>query len=218
MNRIDVVAPPQALLNQERKECADTRSLAVWREWLAAMASDAEAALAAAIAYRELSAAGRESWIESLQTDAPVVDVPSFALYAPLLAVETEPVRRARLLAALGPEWETARPQASPRALWGQSGKLSVYVLILPLYLDFVQVLACGIEHKHFQWVRHDPIALASSAPQAQKEIEGVRLEDMPVKATVDVLAETILSHRRQGLALPEALAVLTDLLGNVGP
>jgi len=197
----------------------DRRSTAVWRQWLASMARDAEAALAAAIAYRDMDALGRESWLDSLAFDAPEVDVPTFALYAPLLAVESDPERRHRLMQALGQDAEAALPSGKQRGLFGVSREgLRVYVLVLPLYLDFVQVLACGVVAGRFEWVRHDPITLAGSAPAAHQMLEGVRLENAPLKTLIDEVASAVLSHQRQGLALPEALEVLVDLLGAVGP
>jgi hypothetical protein len=195
------------------------RSTAVWREWLSSMARDAEAALAAAIAYRDMDAVGRERWLDSLVSDSAAVDVPRIALYAPLLSVETDPERRLRLLTEIGDDVDAALPREKQRGFSGH-GKdgFAVHVLVLPLYLDFVQVLACGTQHGRFVWVRHDPIVLAPGAPRAFQQLEGVRLETMPVKSVLDELAKTVLSHRRQGLELQEALLVLVDLLGTVGP
>ena len=197
----------------------EPRSRAVWRQWLSSMARDAEAALAAAIAYRDMDAMGRESWLDSLTFDAPEVDVPAFALYAPLLAVETDPDRRQRLLMALGSDADAALPRGTRRGLTGLRGDgLRIHVLVLPLYLDFVQVLACGVQSGHFEWVRHDPITLSASSPQPYQQLEGTRLEAAPVKTVLDEVASVVLSHRRQGFELPEALEVLVDLLGDVGP
>lgn len=197
----------------------EPRSRAVWRQWLSSMARDAEAALSAAIAYRDMDATGRESWLDSLTFDAPEVDVPAFALYAPLLAVETDPDRRQRLLSALGSDADAALPRDMQRGLSGiRNDGLRVHILVLPLYLDFVQVLACGVQSGRFEWVRHDPITLSSSAPKPHQQLEGVRLENTPVKTVLDEVASVVLSHQRQGLALPEALEVLVDLLGDVGP
>ncbi|HKO52585.1 MAG TPA: hypothetical protein VJV79_32985, partial [Polyangiaceae bacterium] len=41
----------------------DPRVLDAWCEWLGALATDAEAALAAAIAYRELDGGARDRWL-----------------------------------------------------------------------------------------------------------------------------------------------------------
>lgn len=195
------------------------RSTAVWRQWLSSMASDPEAALAAAIAYREMDEGSRDSWLNSLKLDAPAVDVPSIALYAPLLAVEHDPERRERLIDSLGEQPQTSGGRSEKRALLGtaQDGT-RVYVLSTPLYLDFIQVLACGVRGGEFTWVRHDPIAGADGAPVAGDILEEATLEPMPIKSVLDDLAVAVLSHRRTGKALPEALEVLGDLLGPLGP
>src|SRR3954468_488098 len=75
----------------------DERLVGAWCEWLGALATDAEAALAAAVAYRELTPAGRDYWLAVLEQDAERLDVPMIAVYAPLLAVETDPDRRQRI-------------------------------------------------------------------------------------------------------------------------
>jgi len=89
-----------------------------------------------------------------------------------------------------------------------------VYLLVIPLYLDFVQVLACAVERGRFIWVRHDPIVDHESAPQEGVKLLGTVLESTPIKAVLDDLAVAVLSHRRLGEELPEALQVLADLLG----
>ncbi len=116
----------------------DGRSTAVWRQWLYSMAKDPEAALAAAIAYREMDSSGRERWLASLAFDAPEVDVPTIALYAPLLAVEDDEDRRERLILAMGEEQELARPIAGKKALVGDAPfGTRVFVLASPLYFRF---------------------------------------------------------------------------------
>jgi hypothetical protein len=197
----------------------DGRSTAVWRQWLYSMAKDPEAALAAAIAYREMDTSGRERWLSSLALDAPEVDVPAIALYAPLLAVEEDAERRERLMLALGEEQELARPIAGKLALVGNGPQSTrVFVLASPLYLDFVQVLACGVRDGRFVWVRHDPIASRSGVPVTGDVLEGARLESAPAKSVLDDLAVAVLSHQRTGEPLPDALSVLGDLLGPLGP
>ena len=49
----------------------DARVIDVWCEWLGALATDAEAALAAAMAYKELDDAARDRWLSALEQDAP---------------------------------------------------------------------------------------------------------------------------------------------------
>ncbi len=192
----------------------DARTLSAWRQWLASMASDAESAMAAAIAYRDLDAEGREKWLESLEADAPNVDVPRIALYAPLIAVEHDPDRRKRLVEAIEDSEFAAEPSGRHRALGGRDARgARVVVVVLPLYLDFVQVLACAHDANGFAWVRHDPIVIVHRAPRAGDLLEGVRLEATPLRPTVDELAAAVLAHRRSKRPIPEALAVIADLL-----
>lgn len=211
--------PDRSETTDVRALTGDARAVGAWRQWLSSMATDAESVLAAAIAYRDLDAEGRDRWLDSLEADAPTVDVPKVALYAPLIAVEVDPVRRARLLHALEgfegeEEYSAARPSGQPQALTGRDrANVRVSVLVLPLYLDFVQVLACGHDHRGFVWVRHDPILLHSQAPRPGDDLQGARLEFTPLKPAIDCLAAAVLAHRRSGQPIPEALGVLADLL-----
>jgi hypothetical protein len=198
------------------ERAVDARVVAAWCEWLGAMATDAEAALAAAMAYRELDAPSRDLWITALEQDARGLGVPLIAVYAPLLAVESDPARRARITAALGPATIVAQPRDVVRALAGRAHDgLRVAVVIAPLYLDFVQVLAVGHDPAQgFEWVRHDPIVHRETAPSAGAEIGGAVLEAMPLEPIVDDLARTVLSHQRNGGVIPEAVRVFADLFG----
>ncbi|HTM44713.1 MAG TPA: hypothetical protein VL137_07140 [Polyangiaceae bacterium] len=190
----------------------DARLLSAWRQWLGALATDAEAAHAAAMAYKQLEPEARAVWIEALASDACAAGVPKIAVYAPLLAVESDPVRRQQIHAALGTD-EPVVPRTSVRALFGSLGAQHVVAIIMPLYLDFVQVFACGyVPGRRFDWVRHDPIVLSTQAPRAGTLLESATLELKPLKAVIDDLALTVLGHRRAGLELPSALEVLSEL------
>jgi hypothetical protein len=198
----------------------DARVLDAWCEWLGALATDAEAALAAAIAYRELDAKGRTSWLNALEQDSVRIKVPRIAVYAPLLAVESDPERRERITFAMGPAEVEATPRAAVQALFARRpDAVRIATIIAPLYLDFVQVLACAYRpDRGFYWVRHDPIVEVKRAPGPGHEIEGALLERTPLKALIDELSHAVLSHRRSGRELPEALRVFADLFGpNVG-
>jgi hypothetical protein len=200
-------------------ERAEPRSIAVWRQWLTSMASDAEAALAAAIAYREMDDEGRQRWIASLPMDVPEVSVPAVALCAPLLAVESDPDRREQLMDLMASDAEAGQARALNQSFCGNaSDGVRVYVLATPLYLDFVQILACGVRDGRFIWVRHDPIVLCDAVPQAGQVFQNVRLEASPMKTVLDELAVAVLSHKKTGESLPDALAILGDLLGALGP
>jgi hypothetical protein len=198
----------------------DSRVLDAWCEWLGALATDAEAALAAAIAYRELDAQGRTSWLNALDQDWLRLKVPRIAVYAPLLAVESDPERRDRITFAMGPAEIEATPRAAIQALSARRPDgLRIATVIVPLYLDFVQVLACAYRpDRGFSWVRHDPIVELKRAPVPGHELEGALLERTPLKALIDELSHAVLSQRRSGRELPEALRVFADLFGpNIG-
>jgi len=190
------------------------RVRAAWRAWLTALATDPEAALAAAIAYRELSNEARDEWLAAVEQDADQVDAPRFALFAPLLAVETDPDRSARILVSAGAENEVARPTRRKSALRGRkpNGDL-VATIITPLYLDFVQVLACCYSSSEgIRWVKHDPITSEPEAPHAGELVAGVRLETTPMRALIDELSMAIWVHERAGREIPEALRLHADL------
>ncbi len=194
----------------------DTRALDAWCEWLGALATDAEAALAAAIAYRELDGGARDHWLSALEQDALRLNVPRIAVYAPLLAVESDPERRARITEAIGPMDIAATPRSAAQGLCGRLADGSnVAVLITPLYLDFVQVLACSYRaDRGFGWVRHDPIVDRKHAPRHGERIDGALVERTPLKSLIDDLAHAVLAHKRSGRELPEALRVFADLFG----
>ena len=192
---------------------ADERVRAAWRAWLGALASDPEAALAAALAYEALDDTGRNLWLDALDQDAPQIQVPKLAMYAPLLSVETEPVRRERIRTAVGDSDLVLRRPAG-RALRGVAVDGDrIVAVVLPLYLDFVHVLACRMRpNDGFVWVRRDPIVHDRDAPKTRSELEGVLLERTPLKPVVEELAHAVLAHRRSGRELPEALRVFVDL------
>lgn len=204
----DLASSPRA------NSVVDARVVDAWCEWLGALATDAEAALAAAMAYKQLDGSARDMWLSALEQDALRVTVPKIAVYAPLLAVESDPKRRARITEAIGPLDASATPCVPAYAL-GNVAKDGTHVaaIVTPLYLDFVQVLACGFRtNEGFSWVKHDPIVDRRRAPAEGAELSGVILENTPIKALVDDLALAVLAHKRQGRKLPEALRVFADL------
>jgi hypothetical protein len=200
-------------------EGADPRLVDAWCVFLGRLATDAEAALAAAMAYKELAGAAREDWIAALEHDIDRVSVPPIAVYAPLLAVEVEPRRRERILAALGPVQADATPTTAAFALASRPSEPSrIAVIVAPLYLDFVQVLACAYRPgEGFDWVKHDPIVELRRAPRGGEFVGGVEVEATPLGSVVDDLAITVVAHTRTGGVLPEALTVFADLFGPGG-
>ena len=200
----------------------EPRMLAAWREWLAALATDADAALAAADLYAGLAPAARDAWLDALAEDGPSLNVPSLALYAPLLGVETDPERRGRMevAVALGidEEWERVGCVESPepRAFSGMtSSGARVVALIQPVYLQFVRVLWCRfVPDEGIHWARHDSLLANAHAPKNGDEVDGVVLERTPLSAIVEELAHAILAHRRRGSELPGSLREFADLFG----
>lgn len=192
------------------------RSVRAWRAWLGALANDAEAAQAAALAYEQLDASGREAWIDSLAQDTQELGVPRIAVYAPLLAVECDRGRRQRIQLALGPVEKGAAPRQPTRALVGTApNDVKVAVLIAPLYMDFVQVMACGYRAGlTFDWVRHDPIVSTRSTVRAGDKVGNVVVEASPLKGVIDELALTIVAHNRARRPLPPTLRAFAHVFG----
>src|SRR5262249_809869 len=88
-----------------------------------------------------------------------------------------------------------------------------IVVVILPLYLDFVHVVACRIRPAvGFLWVRSDPILNVRDAPVRHAELESTVLEETPLKPVVEELAPAVLAPRRSGQELPQSLQVFRDL------
>ncbi|AUX46043.1 hypothetical protein SOCE26_075460 [Sorangium cellulosum] len=194
----------------------DPRILAAWREWLAALATDAEAAIAAAHVYGELGPEAREAWLDVLAEDAPKLQVPAVAIYAPLLSVEGDAARRARIEGAIEEGEEGERPSRPPGgfALRGVAPDGDrVVALVTPLYLRFVRVLWCRyLPEDGIAWARHDPIVRAEEAPGPGLLIDGAHLETTPMKLVIEELCHAILAQRRKGAELPPSLQLCADL------
>jgi hypothetical protein len=192
----------------------DPRLLAAWRQWLSALATDAEAALAAAHVYGELPPDARDAWLDALAEDAERIAVPAIAVYAPLLAVESDPARCKRIERAIGEIPFSASSVSSTVALRGLSDDGSrVVVLVAPLYLRFVRVLRCRyIPDEGFDWAKHDLLLRAEDAPGDGDELDGVHLETTPMKLVIEELAHAILAQRRRGCELPACLYLFADL------
>jgi hypothetical protein len=187
---------------------------AAWHSWLSAMATDAEAAMAAALAYESLPAEARDAWLDTLEADAAGLEVPAIALYAPLLAVESEPERRRRIEAAIGDPRMSASPEDSgARALRGVARDgTHACVLVAPVYLDFVQVLRCRYTPQGgFIAVRHDPLRHAGDLPPLH-ELDGVPVEPTPLRVVVEELAHAILADKREHRVTPNAVASFAHL------
>jgi hypothetical protein len=191
----------------------EPRARAAWQSWLSALATDAEAALAAALAYDSLDEDGKEAWLDVLEQDAPALGVPPLALYAPLLSVEADDGRRARMTRAVAPA-RLEQPHADEICAYrgvADDGTL-VGVIVAPVYLDFVEVLTC-------RYLRDGGVVSADRDPlrhvdafTGALQVDGLEVEPTPLAVVVDELAHAILADRRDGRDPPEALGAFAHL------
>jgi hypothetical protein len=180
--------------------------------WLQSLATDAEAAMAAAHLYGELPNDARDAWLDALAEDVPLLEVPAMAVYGPLLTVEADPKRRARLRKCAGTR--LASLTDVKRAFLGTApGHVRVAALVIPLYLDFVRLLVCRfVKDRGFEWVRQEPILRGEDAPVAGSTVGGVQVFGSSSENVIDELAHAVLAHRRSGREPPELLRTCADL------
>jgi len=196
------------------------RAVGAWRSWLEALASDAEAALAAAMTYAALPPEGRDAWLDALERDRGLVEVPRVALYAPLVAVEAEEQRRARIVHAMG---VGALPASAfeGKALRGATASGDrVCAVATPLYLDFVELLVCRYDPERGVFsAHHDPFGRFRNVVHVSSLVasaldEAVALSPAPLRDVIEELAHAVVADRREGRAPPEALARFSHLFG----
>ena len=200
--------PPDPLVDEHVRSA--------WRSWLSALATDAEAATAAALAYESLPADARDAWLDALDAEGAALEVPAVALYAPLLAVESVGPRRDRIQIALSsnPLPRTDGPEDAYSLHGVAQDGTHACVLVAPLYLDFVQVLTCRYTPGGgFLSVQHDPFRHAGDLPP-MCDVEGVAVEPAPLRFVVEELAHAILADKREMRATPAALASFAHLFG----
>ncbi|MEZ4437899.1 MAG: hypothetical protein R3B72_02345 [Polyangiaceae bacterium] len=193
-------------------ELIEPRVAGAWRAWLESLATDAEAATAAAHLYGELPAETRDAWLDALEEDAPRLAVPGVAVYGPLLAMETEPARLDRIRSLAG---RSLMPITEVRrALLGTApGGVRIAALVFPLYLDFVRLVVCRfVKDCGFDWVRQDPIVTDDDAPVSGTMLDGVKLYEGSAELVIDELAHAVLAHRRHHREMPLLLQQCADL------
>lgn len=192
----------------------DARVHSAWRAWLSALATDPEAALAAALTYESLDASARSMWLDALEQDAPKVPVPKVAIYGPLLWVEADPARRSRIAEAAFGDMTADSVPTVERTLRGVADNGDrVVALVLPLYLDFVQVLSCRYTANNgFVWVKHEPVLRKGEAPRQGSELDSTPLEQTPLHPIIEELAHAVVAQQRSGQPLPEALRIFAHL------
>ncbi len=182
------------------------RARSAWQAWLRALADDAEAALAAALTYEALGAKERDAWLDALDEDAPEILVPRESLYAPLLMVEDDEARRARIAASCG----DAQLRGEARAWWGKrEDGVCVCVVVSPLWLRFVETLRCGYsETEGFVFAEHDPLRSGDDVDVHR----GAQLERADLSFVVEELAHVVLAAKRAAREVPAAVAAFAHL------
>jgi hypothetical protein len=145
---------------------------------------DADAAVAAALAYESLAPEGRDAWLDAiaLDLDDMRIPVPAIALYAPLLAVEEDEARKARMGAALAARGQAVTPASRQRGVRALCGRAPTgehaCALLSPLYLDFVTVLVCryhpdrGLFSAHRDPMRHLTDVVGRRLPDAYRSAD----------------------------------------------
>jgi hypothetical protein len=179
-----------------------------WRSWLSALATDADAAMAAAMAYESLAPEGRDAWLDTLGVDGATLDVPALALYAPLLAVEGDGPRRRRIEEAIAADPRAIRPPARDVGCLRGVGPDGTHacVIVAPVYLDFVQVLSCSYTPSGgIVSVKHEPLRHAGDLC-AIHDVAGVAVEPTPLGIIIEELAHAILADNRERRGTPDAL------------
>lgn len=181
------------------------RARAVFRTWLRALAEDPSAAVAASLTYEELAPEGRDAWLDALDEDAR--EIAPLAVYAPLLAVEEDPARRARIARRL--EGATLPQPTSLRAWQGDRGRERAAVVMAPVYLDFVEIVAARFDGDGFIDLVHVPLARPDDPlPDLQTELVPAAPADI-----VEELALVVLAHERAGKPRPEGAHALVRYL-----
>ncbi len=199
---------------QANQAVQDRRARRVWRTWLSALATDSEAALAAALAYEALDDEARDAWLDVLEQDAPGLGIPAVALYAPLLAVELDSRRRERMAAAVSPALSSAGPCRGATALRGVAADgTHVCVVISPVYLDFVETLTCRYSpQRGFISASHDQLRHLNEVVASGGEVDAIVLEETPLQVVVEELAHAIVAEGREQREPPRVLGSFVHL------
>jgi len=185
-----------------------------WRSWLAALATDAEAAIAAALTYESLPGEVRDAWLDAIGSEAPTLGVPVVAFYGPLLGVELDPSRIGKMRAAVAADPASARAVEPEPLAWLGVGKGGVHACVVAsaLYLDYVRVLICRYTPKGgFLSAAYDPLRNVAHLSSLHS-VEGIAVEPTPLPVVVDELAHAVLADRRQDRASPPELQPFVEL------
>jgi hypothetical protein len=198
---------------------------APFRAWLASLGSDAASALAAAETYAVLDGAARDAWLDALDEDAEGLgkdpdlrEAARAAAYAPLLAAEEDPARRARILSRLSAS--ALAPQQHRMRAWmtAQDTDRVVGVLARPLVFAFVEVLACAFSPAEIHDVRY--LGLCGDREIFHGVGEMCAFDALfacDPDDVIDAIAHAIVSHRRSHGELPAELEACAHFFSPAG-
>jgi hypothetical protein len=150
------------------------------------IAVDADAALGFASAYGEMSDEARDAQIAVLEHEAKSLRLPREGLFAPLLAVENDPKRRARLVAAL--RGQSNLRDGTVRAFYTQETPARI-VLLSVAYLDFATGVVAEVAPLRATRIPLMRVDQASA-------VLGCGLVPCALDEAVDHLAHAVVAHR----------------------
>ena len=183
------------------------RAHAAWQAWLGALADDAEAALAAALTYEALAPQDRDAWLDALDEDAPHIHAPLESIYAPLLLVEEDEARRARISRTAA-----MLPCVGTRGRGGACAKTG----FVCAWWWFRSGFGSWRRSAAATTPRASPspitIPLRSDDDVEHAEHRGAELERADLAFVVEDLAHAVLAAKRIGQEMPAALTAFAHL------
>ncbi len=188
------------------------RSRSPFKTWLASLGRDGSAALAAGEVYGSLSPEERDAWLDAVAGDlgpdagehASVA-----AAYAPLLAHEHDPARRARILeeitkAGLGGEVGRMKALMGAGRFSFERMPCSIIVLLRGLAFDLSEALVCAItEEADGERIRAATYMGLASSTEAERVAQEMgapcTLSPTDPRDATDKIAHGIWSDSRAG-------------------
>jgi hypothetical protein len=179
--------------------------------WLASLGRDGSAALAAGELYGSLPPAERDAWLDAVSGDlGHELGASLAAAYAPLLAHEEDPGRRARILrgianAGLGAQVGRMKAALGPGRVGFEREPCTIVVLLRGLAFDLSEGLVCALTNdadgdEHMREVTYLGLTSKVEAERVAVEMGApcTLLDADPCDAT-DRLAHVIWNDSRKG-------------------
>lgn len=181
---------------------SDDVARAAWSRWLRLLSHDEDAALGASLAFADLAAHDRDTWLDALDRELMSADHAAYA-YAPLLAVEEDPSRRARMLARL-----LRRAPASREPVVHVAGRVPYRAIVaLSVYVPYVAVVGIVFDAQGVHEFVTEPLCHEEGIAERVASFVGQPSARWAFRDFVDELALSIIAHRRRGSPFPPGLA-----------